>query len=89
MSKLHQQLDLEINGFNRVINVSSSTAKGKKLVSDTSVLDNKIDNAIYKILEYANENDMVKGSGIVVTITGKALKHNHLKKHQILFIEKI
>lgn len=52
---------LEINGFNRVIDVSSSTAKGKKLVSDTSVLDNKIDNAIYKILEYANENDMVKG----------------------------
>ena len=30
---------LEINGFNRVIDVSSSTAKGKKLVSDTSVLD--------------------------------------------------
>ena len=71
---------LEINGFNRVIDVSSSTAKGKKLVSDTSVLDNKIDNAIYKILEYANENDMVKGSGIVVTITGKALKHNALKE---------
>ena len=71
---------LEINGFNRVIDVSSSTEKGKKLVSDTSVLDNKIDNAIYKILEYANENDMVKGSGIVVTITGKALKHNALKE---------
>ena len=71
---------LEINGFNRVIDVSSSTAEGKKLVSDTSVLDNKIDNAIYKILEYANENDMVKGSGIVVTITGKALKHNALKE---------
>lgn len=71
---------IEINGFNRVIDVSSSTAKGKKLVSDTSVLDNKIDNAIYKILEYANENDMVKGSGIVVTITGKALKHNALKE---------
>ena len=71
---------LEINGFNRVIDVSSPTAKGKKLVSDTSVLDNKIDNAIYKILEYANENDMVKGSGIVVTITGKALKHNALEE---------
>ena len=69
---------LEINGFNRVLDVSSSTEKGKTLIAETSVLDNNIDKAICKIIEYANENEMVKDSGIVVTITGKALKHNSL-----------
>ena len=71
-------IKLEINGFNRVLNISSSTEKGKILISETSVLDNNIDEAICKIIEYASENEMVKSSGIVVTITGKALKHNSL-----------
>ena len=71
---------LEINGFNRVLDVSSSTEKGKTLIAETSVLDNNIDKAICKIIEYANENEMVKDSGIVITITGKALKHNSLEE---------
>ena len=40
--------------------------------------NNNIDKAICRIIEYANENEMIKNSGIVVTITGKALKHNSL-----------
>ena len=71
---------LEINGFNRVLDVSSSTEKGKTLIDETSVLDNNIDKALFKIIEYANENEMVKYSGIVITITGKALKHNSLEE---------
>ena len=71
---------LEINGFNRVLDVSSSTEKGKTLIAETSVLDNNIDKALCKIIEYANENEMVKDSGIVITITGKALKHNSLEE---------
>ena len=73
-------IKIEINGFNRVLNISSPTEKGKTLISETSVLDNNIDEAVYKIIEYASENEMVKSSGIVVTITGKALKHNTLYK---------
>ena len=73
-------IKIEINGFNRVLNISSPTEKGKTLISETSVLDNNIDEAVYKIIEYASENEMVKSSGIVVTITGKALKHNTLDK---------
>ena len=69
---------LEINGFNRVLNITSSTEKGQLLVEETNLLDQKLDRAIYKIIEYANENEMIKSSGIVVTITGKALKHNSL-----------
>lgn len=71
---------LEINGFNRVLNISSSTEKGKLLISETNVLDNNIDMAMCKIMEYAMENEMMKSSGIVVTITGKALKHNTLEE---------
>ena len=74
------QIKLEINGFNRVLDVSSSTEKGKTLIAETSVLDNNIDKALCKIIEYANENEMVKDSGIVITITGKALKHNSLEE---------
>lgn len=71
---------LEINGFNRVLSVSSSTEKGKKLIEETNLLDQNIDTAIYKIIEYASENEMVKPTGIVVTITGKELKNNSLQK---------
>ena len=39
-----------------------------------------VDTAIYKIIEYANENQMIKSTGIVVTVTGKELKHNSLEK---------
>lgn len=74
------QIRLEINGFNRVLHVSSSTEKGKTLIAETSVLDNNIDEAICKIIEYASENEMVKSSGIVITITGKALKYNSLEE---------
>lgn len=69
---------LEINSFNRVLNVSSATEKGKKLIAETNILDKDIDSAIYKIIKYANENEMIKSTGIVVTITGKELKHNVL-----------
>ena len=73
-------IKLDINGFNRVLNISSSTEKGAKLIEETNLLDQSIDTAIYKIIEYANENQMIKSTGIVVTVTGKELKHNSLKK---------
>ena len=74
------QIKLEINGFNRVLNVSSSTEKGNTLIAETGILDNNLDEALFKIMEYANENEMIKDSGTVITITGEALKHNSLEK---------
>lgn len=73
-------IKLEVNGFDRVLNISSSTEKGAKLIQETNLLDQGIDVAIYKIIEYANENEMIKSSGIVVTVTGKELKYDSLKK---------
>lgn len=73
-------IKLDINGFNRVLNISSSTEKGAKLIEETNLLDQSIDTAIYKIIEYANENQMIKSTGIVVTVTGKELNHNSLEK---------
>ena len=73
-------IKLDINGFNRVLNISSSTEKGAKLIEETNLLDQSIDTAIYKIIEYANENQMIKSTGIVVTVTGKELKHTSLEK---------
>lgn len=74
------QIKLEINGFNRVLNVSASTEKGSTLITETGILDNNLDEALFKIIEYANENEMLKDSGTVITITGEALKHNSLEK---------
>ena len=73
-------IKLEVNGFSRVLQVNSSTEKGNRLITETKVLDNNLDEAICKIIKYANENKMVKDSGIVITITGKSLKHNSLEK---------
>ena len=73
-------IKLEVNGFSRVLKVNSSTEKGNRLITETKVLDNNVDEAICKIIKYANENKMVKDSGIVITITGKSLKHNSLEK---------
>ena len=53
-------IKLDINGFNRVLNISSSTEKGAKLIEETNLLDQSIDTAIYKIIEYANANQMIK-----------------------------
>ena len=39
-------IKIEINGFNRVLNISSPTEKGKTLISETSVLDNNIDEVL-------------------------------------------
>lgn len=74
------QIKLEINGFNRVLNVSASTEKGSTLITETGILDNNIDEALFKVIEYANENEMLKESGTVITITGEALKYNSLEK---------
>ncbi len=74
------QIKLEINGFNRVLNVSASNEKGTTLITETCILDNNLDEALVKIIEYANENEMLKDSGTVITITGEALKHNSLEK---------
>lgn len=74
------QIKLEINGFNRVLNVSASTEKGSTLITETGILDNNIDEALFKVIEYANENEMLKDSGTVITITGEALKYNSLEK---------
>lgn len=43
-------IKLDINGFNRVLNISSSTEKGAKLIEETNLLDQSIDTAIYHIL---------------------------------------
>lgn len=79
---------LDINGFNRVVSATSPTEKGKVLVEETNVLDKEIDDAIYMVLEYANNNEMLKSGGIVVTITGKPLKYDALVETEKYIYEK-
>ena len=50
---------LEVNSFNRIKNIYSRTERGSKMVETIDVLDKGIDHAIYSIIKYANENDMM------------------------------
>lgn len=71
---------LEINEFNRVLNITSPTEKGNKLIEETKLQDKEMDESICTIIQYADNNEMIKSSGIVVTITGRELANGSIKK---------
>lgn len=71
---------LEINEFNRVLNITSPTEKGNRLIEETKLQDKEMDESICTIIQYADNNEMIKSSGIVVTITGRELANGSIKK---------
>ena len=58
------------------------------MLGKLNVTNTNIDNSIREILRYANNNEMVPDTGIVITITGKALKYNALEKTEKFIEEK-
>lgn len=81
---------LEANSFNRIKNVYSRTERGSKMVESIDVLDKSIDYAVYSIIKYANENDMMPQNGIVVAVNGKPIKYGTLSKTEdYIYVEQI
>ncbi|CUO77118.1 anti-sigma factor domain-containing protein [Clostridium disporicum] len=81
---------LEVNSFNRIKNIYSRTERGSKMVETIDVLDKGIDHAIYSIIKYANENDMMPQTGIIVTVNGKPIKYGLLSKTEdYIYLEQI
>lgn len=81
-------IKLEVNDFNRVINISSSTEKGKELIQELLLKDKEIDYSIYRILEYAHKDKLIPEEGIMITVSGEPVEYGTLKKTSDYILEK-
>lgn len=78
--KTTSEIKVTVNEFNKVVNASSPTQKGKKLIEDEKLKHKSLDNAITSILEYADENAMVpEGGKINLIVTGERIDINTLE----------
>lgn len=74
------QVRVEVNSFNKIINVNSSTTKGTELVNNLNLNDMKVDEGVEQILSYADKHDMIPDGKMLVTVTGKPLVYGSLDK---------
>ncbi len=81
-------ITLEVNRFDKIIDAYTKTERGNYMLDKLKVNNTNMDNSIKEILRYANNNGMVPETGIVITITGKALKYNALEKTEKFIEEK-
>lgn len=81
------EITMEVNDFGRVINIKSSTEKGKKLIEDISVLDSTLDDSLLKLFEYANKNNMIPEKGILITVVGNPVTYGSLDKTDKFLVE--
>ncbi len=79
-------ITLEVNKYDKILNAYTKTEKGNNMLEELKVNNTNVDNSIKEILKYASENEMIPSTGVVITITGKALKYNALEKTE-KFIE--
>ena len=81
---------LEVNSFDKIKNIYSRTERGNKMVETIDVIDKGVDYAIYSIIKYANENDMMPQTGIIVAVNGKPIKYGALSKTEdYIYVEQI
>ncbi len=80
---------LTVNNLNRVINVSSSSDKGRDILKKAKMKHRNIDNAIFSLLkELENNNDLKAEDSIIFIVSGKALDYNSLIKSEDYLKEK-
>lgn len=81
---------LEVNSFDRIKNIYSRTERGNAMIESIDVTDKSIDYAIYSIIKYANENEMMPQMGIIVAVNGKPIKYGILNKTEdYIYVEQI
>lgn len=74
------QVRVEVNSFNKIVNVYSPTTKGTELVDNLNLNDMKVDEGVEQILSYADKHDMIPDGKMLVTVTGKPLVYGSLDK---------
>lgn len=74
-------IKININKLNKVIYAYSATDKGKELINNTNILNDDVDDAIAKILQYAEDNNMIDTNvKVLITINGQPIKYGVLSK---------
>lgn len=73
------QIKMEINRKNKVIYTHSPSDKGNEMIDAVSPMDRDVDECLKDFLVYAKENDMIPKDGILIVITGQALKYGDLE----------
>lgn len=68
------QIKVEVNMLNRINYLYSSTTKGQLLVHSTNVVNKGVDEGLYEIIKYANENKMIPPKEMIIIISGHKLK---------------
>lgn len=81
-------ITLEVNKFDKIIDAYSRTERGNYLLDKLKIDNTNVDNSMREILRYANNNEMIPETGIVITVTGNALKYNALEKTEKFIEEK-
>ena len=84
------KVKMEINSFNRVINIESNEASGNKLINSIDVVDKNVDTALSTVIESIHKGEMVPDSGVIVTISGEPIKYNAITKTEdYIFVNNI
>ena len=84
------KVKMEINSFNRVINIESNEASGNKLINSIDVVDKNIDTALSTVIESIHKGEMVPNNGVIVTISGEPIKYNAITKTEdYIFVNNI
>ena len=73
-------LKVEVNPFNRIIEIESNDTEGKKLINDIKVLDENFDIALERIIEYLDKKELISSIGVVVTISGEPIEYDSISK---------
>jgi len=81
-------ITLEANKFDKIIDAYTKTEKGNNMLDELNINNTNIDNSIKEILNYAIENEMIPKTGVVINITGEALKYSALEKTEKFIEEK-
>ncbi|MBD7913978.1 anti-sigma factor domain-containing protein [Clostridium sp. Sa3CUN1] len=81
-------ITLEVNKFSKIIDAYTQTEKGNIMLDKLNVVNSDIDTSMREILNYAIDNEMIPDTGVLITITGKALKDKELNLTEKFIEEK-
>lgn len=76
------KIKLEVNVFDRVFDIVSTTNDGNEVVKNIDVIDKEMDTALSILIEYIDKNDMILDSGIIITVSGKPIKYGSIEKSE-------
>ncbi|MGL4739571.1 MAG: anti-sigma-I factor RsgI family protein [Sarcina sp.] len=69
--KTTSEISLEINSFSKVVYTASPTEKGKELLEKENIKHDSLDDALLKVLKYADKNGMIPDNSIInIAVTG-------------------